>query len=131
MKKFFGILLEVTMDAFRNFTYFIKSNLITFANILNLITPYVMYFIGQTVASDRNEIAVGGEIFIPLALIVFIYYLRSTANKLGKGMTIPVPEKRFTQVDDDGEVSIENKRIQELLLYVADLEDWLERKGLL
>lgn len=131
MKKFFNIFLEVTMDALRNFTYFIKSNLITFANILNLLTPYVMYFVGQYVANDRNEIAIGGEVFIPLAFIVFIYYLRSTANKIGKGMTVPIPDKRFTQVDDDGEVSIENKRIQELLLYVADLEDWLERKGLL
>ena len=33
--------------------------------------------------------------------------------------------------DDYGEVSIPNNRIQELILYLADLEDWLERKGLL
>ena len=37
----------------------------------------------------------------------------------------------FTEVDDYGEVSIPNNRIQELILYLADLEDWLERKGLL
>ena len=57
--------------------------------------------------------------------------LRSYANKIGKGTTIPVPDKRFTEVDDYGEVSIPNNRIQELILYLADLEDWLERKGLL
>lgn len=131
MKRTWKILVEVTLDALCAFAYFIKSNLITFANILNLIIPYVMYFIGQYVATTRNEVAVGGELFVPLVFIVVIYYLRSTANKMGKGHTIPLPDKRFTQVDEDGEVSIENRRIQELILYLADLEDWMERKGLL
>lgn len=131
MKKLFKILVEITFEAICSFTYFIKNNLVTFANILNLILPYVMYFLGQYLAFSRRDIAVGREIFVPLIFVVVVYYLKSTANKMGKGITIPLPEKRFTQVDDDGEVSIENKRIQELILYVADLEDWLERKGLL
>lgn len=125
------ILWEVTVDAFHNVVYFVKNNLLKFASFLNLIAPYVMYFIGQYVAVDKKKIAVGGEVFIPLAFMIVIYYIRSTANKIGKGTTIPIPNKRFTQVDDDGEVSIENNRLQELILYVADLEDWLERKGLL
>lgn len=131
MKRVLRILVEITYDAFCSFAYFVKNNLVNFANILNLIIPYVMYFIGQYVAADRNEIAVGGELFVPLVFIVLIYYLRSTANKIGKGTTIPLPDKRFTQVDEDGEVSIEHKRIQELILYMADLEDWMERKGML
>lgn len=131
MKKFLRIFAEITFEAICSFTYFLKNNLMTFANVLNLILPYTMYFIGQYVVFDRGNIAVGGEIFVPLIFIVVIYYLKSTANKIGKGVTIPLPNKRFTQVDDDGEVSIEHKRIQEMLLYMADLEDWLERKGLL
>lgn len=131
MRKLLRILVEVTIDAFCSFAYFIKNNLINFAKILNFIIPYVMYFIGQYIASNKGNISVGWEICIPIAFVVVIYYLRSTANKMGKGITIPIPDKRFTNVDDDGEVSIEHKRIQELLLYTADLEDWLERKGLL
>lgn len=131
MKRVLRILVEITYDAFCSFAYFVKNNLVNFANILNLIIPYVMYFIGQYVVANRNEIAVGGELFVPLVFIVLIYYLRSTANKIGKGTTIPLPDKRFTQVDEDGEVSIEHKRIQELILYMADLEDWMERKGML
>lgn len=125
------ILLEITCETICSFTYFIKNNLITFANILNLLVPYIMYFIGQYTALGRHDIGVGGEIFTPLIFLVIIFYLKSTANKLGKGITIPLPDKRFTTVDDDGEVSIENRRIQELLLYMADLEDWMERKGVL
>lgn len=131
MNKIWRVLIEVTVDALCYFAYFVKSNLNTFANILNLLLPYVMYFIGQQVVVNRGDMSVGYELLTPLAFIVVIYYLRSTANKLGKGITIPIPEKRFTKVEDDGEVNVEHKRLQELLLYLADLEDWLERKGLL
>lgn len=131
MKRVIKIIIEITYEAICNFGYFIKNNLVTFANILSLIAPYIMYLLGQYTAINRNRIAVGGEIFIPLMFAVLIFYLKSTANKLGKGLTIPIPNKRFTEVDDDGEVMVENKRIQELILYLADLEDWLERKGML
>lgn len=125
MSRIFQIILEVTADAFSNVAYFIKSNLMNFVTILNFILPFVMYFIGFYSESF------GWEICIPLIAAIIIYYVKATANKLGKGITIPIPDKRFTEVDDDGEVSMEHGRVQELLLYVADLEDWLERKGLL
>jgi hypothetical protein len=131
MIKILRMLLEITVEIFSNVGYFIKSNLINFAAIVNIILPYVMYFAGQEVVMNRGYIAIGGEIIIPIIITIFIYYIKSVANKLGKGISIPLPNKRFTKVEDDGEVTIENKRIQELILYLADLEDWLERKGLL
>ena len=131
MKRFLRITLAIILDVIQTAHYFITSNLRNFARILNFILPYVMYVIGQNVCAERGKIAFGGELFIPILFCVITYYIRSYANKIGKGTTIPVPEKRFTEVDDDGEVSIRNSRIQELILYLADLEDWLERKGLL
>lgn len=131
MKKILRIIVEITHETIVSVGYFIKSNLRNFATILGVILPYVMYFIGQQSVIDRGKITVGGEILVPIIFMTIIFYLKSTANKLGKGTTIPVPEKRFTKVEDDGEVTVENRRIQELILYLADLEDWLERKGLL
>ena len=124
------IIAEITSEIFNNIAYFIKNNLVTFANVLNFISPYVMYFVGQYVIG-KGEFVIGYEILIPLVLFILAYYSKSTANKIGKGVVIPKPDKRFTEVDDDGEVSIENNRIQELILYMADLEDWMERKGIL
>lgn len=129
--KIIKIIKEALSDILDNARYFVENNLVVFASILNMLVPYIMYFIGQDSVLSRGEFAIGGEIFIPLFFAVVIYILKSVANKIGKGVTIPLPGKRFTEVDDDGEVSIENKRVQELILYVADLEDWLERKGLL
>ena len=129
--KFFKIIWSIIVDLFCAFEYFIENNLRNFARMLNFILPYLMYIIGQNVRATRGYIGVGGELFLPVVFCVITYVLRSYANKIGKGTTIPVPDKRFTEVDDYGEVSIPNNRIQELILYLADLEDWLERKGLL
>lgn len=41
----------------------------------------------------------------------------------------PVPAKRFTSESRDGEVSIEKSRLQEMILYVSEVEDWLESSG--
>ena len=131
MKRFLKVTLAIIIDVVQAIDYFITNNLRNFAWILNFILPYVMYVIGQNACAERGKIAFGGELFIPILFCVITYYIRSYANKIGKGTTIPVPDKRFTEVDDYGEVSIPNNRIQELILYLADLEDWLERKGLL
>ena len=128
----FNIVYDVFVDAFSNIGNFIKSNLRNIALILSIALPYIMYFIGQKMHEERNVITVGSEILIPIIFCILIYVIKSLANKLGKGTTIPLPNKRFTEVDDEsGEVSIEHDRVHELLLYIADLEDWFERKGLL
>ena len=131
MKTFFSIIGAIIVDIILAVDYFIKNNLRNFAWILNFILPYLMYIVGQNVCAERGYLDIGGELLIPIAFCIITYILRSYANKIGKGTTIPVPDKRFTEVDDDGEVSIQNNRIQELILYLADLEDWLERKRLL
>ena len=41
----------------------------------------------------------------------------------------PVPTKRFTTESRDGEVTVENSRLQEMIIYVCDVEDWLESSG--
>lgn len=131
LKKFFKIIFEIVSDIVKGTIYFVLNNLRKFAWFLNLILPYVMYIVGQYACKQKGYIGIGLELLIPVVTCVVIYFIRSFANKIGKGTSIPVPDKRFTEVDDYGEVSIPNNRIQELILYLADLEDWLERKGLL
>lgn len=125
MSEFFNVIIDITLDVFRNVAYFLKNNLMNIASVLNFILPFGMYFIGLYTGSFDWVYLV-----VPIAFAVIGYYIKSAANKLGKGITIPIPSKRFTNVDEDGEVTVETGRIQELILYTADLEDWMERKGL-
>lgn len=131
MKQFMELLETIgaiTVEAFYEVLYFVQVNMKYMATIVEIALPYCMYMLGQNLAMERGSIEVGGEIFVPILCMVVIYYTKELANKSGKGNTIPIPKKRFTEVDEDGEVSVENSRIQELLLYVADIEDYMERK---
>lgn len=131
MMRFLQITGEIVSEAIAGVLLFIGNNLRNIANILNIVCPYVMYLLGQYAFGSRGKFNVGAELLIPLVFAVVIYLIRQFANKIGKGTTIPVPQKRFTSVDEDGEVSINQNRLQELILYTADVEDWLERHGLL
>ena len=126
-----NIIIDITLDVFYNILNFVKTNLTRFANIINFVIPFIMYFIGQQIAIDEGQLVINEWIIIPLFSFVCIFYIKSIANRIGKGIDVPIPEKRFTNVSDDGEVNVEYNRVQELILYMADLEDWLERKGLL
>lgn len=122
-----NLLKEVLKDTWFSVEYFIRSNLRHFASIFEFVLPYCMFYAGMH--GNANIVLV---MIIPIVMFLGIHILRACADKLGTGNRIPpIPGKRFTQVDDDGEVSIENDRLQELILYTADLEDWMERKNIL
>lgn len=121
------ILLEITMDIFRNIRYWFDNNARNFPTILNIILPYLMYFLGVKLKTRYIYLV----LCVPVIVYLISYYSKSYANKINKGSAIPVPSKRFTQEDEFGEVSIDQARISELILYMADLEDFLSRKGLL
>lgn len=96
------------------------------ANVLLLALPYVMFYLGR-MSSERFAVFM----IIPPIILVIWYYLKEVSNRINHGGTFPIPEKRFTKVDEDGEVSVERNRLQEMILYMGDLEDWLHRKGMM
>ena len=121
------IFIEFFGNFYRALVDFLKNNLRNFATAFRVILPYLMFFVGQLVMKERGKISIGFELFIPIAFAIAIYAFHFIANKFNKGVSIPVPSKRFTEVHDDGEVNVEKERLQELILYVADIEDWLQR----
>ena len=123
--KFIRITKEILIDAYYTIIYVAEKNINNLSNILLFCLPYIMYFLG------KGKIEINKYMIIPIAMFLVIMFLKTYANKIGKGSTIPIPERRFTEVDEDGEVSVEVSRTQELLLWTADVEDWLHRKGLL
>lgn len=131
MKRYLRVAADVVVEIFQSIFYWFISNLRTFATLLNIILPYLCLYVGQYCYNFRGRYGVGSEVFIPIIFAFIIHYLRSFANKIGKGSSIPKPVKRFTEVSDDGEVSIPQERLEELIIYMADLEDWMERKKLL
>ena len=129
MKRALNIMKEVAEEAVHSAVYFAKHNVRHLGTIIEILTPYLMYVLGQRLALDRGLFAIGGEIFLPVCLWVVVNFIKGVANKLNRGPRIPKPTERFTEVDEDGMVSVEQERLDEMLIYMADLEDYMERKG--
>lgn len=119
---------EILKEGVLSFLRFIEKNLINIAKLILLALPYYMWHLGV----QRREPVFGGEMFVPLIGVFCVWFMTKLANKLGKGTTMPIQRKRFTEVNQQtGEVFIENDRLQELILHMADHEDWQERHGYL
>lgn len=105
--------------------YYLKNNLFVIMCLIQGILPMAALIIGFKLDTD----------YVPACVIILIFiqsavsYTKKLMENMGKGNDVPVPKERFTAVDEDGEVTVRIERAQELLLYVCDLEDYLERKG--
>lgn len=65
-------------------------------------------------------------IFAQVLMYVVTSYIEYSDSK---GLDIPVPAERFTKVAEDDMVTVDSSRLQELLVYTSELEDWLELNG--
>lgn len=90
--------------------------------------PYVIiassYFVNCSVIASMNMFWL--TVLTQVICFITMKYLKySEVEDTG----FPVPAKRFTSESRDGEVSIEKNRLQEMILYVSEIEDWLESSG--
>lgn len=129
--KFLKTLGAITYEMWCGIRYVVVSNVYNVAVIASAILPYAMYVLGQYLAVERGYIGFGGELAIPVVVGIVVHYMKEIGNRANKGKRVPVPAQRFTSVDEDGEVSIEQDRLNELILYMADLEDWFDKRGML
>ena len=130
-RRVLEILVETIEDMFNMLGYILSTSIYPISKILMFILPYLMFMLGLTIYKDSGDDMKAVILLIPILINMLSYILKSAANKIGKGETPPVPYKRFTSNDGDGEVSVENSRVQEMLIFVYDYEEWLERKGYL
>ena len=93
--------------------------------------PYSMFYIGQYFYSLENKfIVIDLILLLPIITYIIIYIIKGILKKTGNSKsTMPIPKHRFTVLIDDDEVVIKKGMLNELILYVYDLEEWLERKG--
>ena len=125
------MLKSVTREMFNTFIYVLSTGIYPMSRILVLILPYLMLLVGLKCYEVTGLGIKIVFLIFPLLVNLLAYLLKLFANRIGKGETPPVPNERFTSDNGDGEISIEHARLQELILFVNDYEEWLERKGYL
>ena len=128
MTELFYIILEGFQRAFKATVYFIKHNLKKLSKGVLVALPFIMYYLGTRYGLSKNGIAMW--IIIPSLVFGLSAMIDWIAKNYENKVDLPVPPKRFTRVDEDGEVTIETKRLQELIIWLSEYEDWLERRGI-
>ena len=132
MRRTFGQNVSMVLSNFIwKFQDVIANGVSGIGNALLVSGPFVMFLVGEYVYADRGYWAVGGEVILPFVFVIAGFALKSYARVSGTDHSdIPVPYRRFTKVDyNSGQVVVEYDRVQEMILYMADLEDWFDRNG--
>lgn len=126
-KKIFRRMLR---DAYVNFVMFMRRNCDSFAGVMVAICPFLFLWLGIDGMARRGQFAIGGEWFLGLFWVLTIWALRSYARHVNRSSYIPVPLERFTEYDvESNSFSVSQDRLYELVSFMADYEDWLERQG--
>lgn len=130
----FEILFDAVLDGMESFLnkfgYFVKINANYFSIMFKYSCPFVMLWLGQYAALERGKFAVGGEILLAIVFLVFENYFKGYARKNNTGDALPMARKRFTVEDGNGEISIDRKDLEEMIIYVNEIENYIEREGL-
>lgn len=101
-----------------------KKNMRTICMSVLVILPLLVMVFGDGVASDGHTLYFGpmNFLFLMIELLACIGLLAS--GKIGTPEDLPVPRTRFTKTDGN-ETWIPDDRVQELVLYMQELEDWM------
>lgn len=125
LKAFRSSILEL----YHQFKYFISINIKYLIKLIDISIPYIYAYISILLYRDRNNIIIGYEVLIPIIAYIILSVLNNFLNKINKGYDIPLPRERFTTLNDNGNVSVDNSSINDIILYLYDLEEYLKSKG--
>lgn len=105
------------------FVTWVKKNLRALCVTGLLALPVLVMFFGDGAASDGRSLYFGGANWIFLGVELALALGLAASSKVSAPLGVPLPERRFTRHDGE-QAWIEEARVQELVLYMEDLEDW-------
>ena len=83
MKNALKMIADATKTMIYDIVYFLTFNARYLAVLIEVACPFGMLFLGQQLALKRGYIGVGGEIAIPIIVVLVVYYKRTVLmNKL-------------------------------------------------
>ena len=116
-------------ELYHQFKYFISINIKYLIKLIDISIPYIYAYISILLYRDRNNLIIGYEVLIPIIAYIILSVLNNFLNKINKGYDIPLPRERFTTLNDNGNVSVDNSSINDIILYLYDLAEYLNSKG--
>lgn len=107
--------------------YWLTHNVMLLVTLVDMFVPLIALLIYMHIE---------GPLDLLVSLVVcFIIQLGVSVSRhfymwQNERQNVPMPSKRFTRDEGDGEVTIEYARLQELILFTYEYENWLEEQGM-
>lgn len=111
----------------------LKEMLITFRygviEELDKISIAIQILIPVLIA--RSGLNLIGMLLVSICVMAFTKYIKEVSYKLNHVTErgFPIPTHRYTRVDENGFVGIEEEETQEAILYLLEVEQYLKSKG--
>lgn len=121
-KRFLKKAVEPAAEIMSQILYSVKKGLNEISVVMEILAPVIIS------ASCKSIV----EMLICSLVFVFIIgYIRALGRNLNGTLEsgMPVPKKKFVSADKNGFVSFNDNIAQEAILYLYELQEYLEKKG--
>lgn len=115
---------ETALEFFNIMKYTVRKELGKIAVLLQILAPVFIVLISDDVPC---------MIVLSVLFTVIVKYISAVSKKLNNqaGNGVPIPVRKFVKEDKCGFVGIDERDMQEAILYLSDLEDYFISKGML
>lgn len=121
-KKIMIVLLQTMKELCNVIKYGFVEELGKIAVIIQILIPVVL------VSMNLN---IWQMLLISCVMIAVTKYIKEIGYKLNSVTErgFPICSQRFTEVDENGFISIKEENMSEAILYMYDVEEYIKRRG--
>ena len=121
---------EILVQIVYSVKHFFKVNLKYISQIIVFSTPYFCMWLAYQSYQSNRPLLSWLNVLLPVVLFTMAGVVSLAAKTAKNGKSMPIPRKRFTQCDNCSNlVFVDPSEWHEMLVYMAELEDWLEFTG--
>ena len=107
--------------------YWFAHNVMLLVTLVDMLVPLIALLIYMYAEGPLDLLA---SLVVCFLIQLGVSVSRHFYMWQNERQNVPMPSKRFTRDEGNGEVTIEYARLQELILFMYEYENWLEEQGM-
>lgn len=122
-KRIMDILLSTLLELLLDIKYGFIESLDKIAIVIQVLIPVIL---------SRVDCGIVIILIVSILFTLSVRYIKEVSYKINNVTErgFPVPSKRYTNVDENGFIGVEEDLMQEAILYLFEVEEYIKRKGL-
>lgn len=107
--------------------YWLTHNAMLLVTLVDMLVPLIALLIYMYIEGPLDLLV---SLVVCFLIQIGVSVSRHFYMWQNERQNVPIPSKRFTKDEGNGEVTIEYARLQELILFTYEYENWLEEQGM-